>query len=100
MKILLLGATGNVGSRALPALIKHGHTVIAYVRSPAKLSPEQRAVLSDVVTGSVTDKPALKNAILTHNCDAVFHAAGVAQMWSHSKTGEYNTIYATVSMYS
>jgi uncharacterized protein YbjT (DUF2867 family) len=23
MKVLLLGATGNVGSRALPALIKH-----------------------------------------------------------------------------
>lgn len=96
MKVLLLGATGNVGSRALPALIKHGHTVVAYVRSPAKLAPEQRAVLAGVVTGSVTDKPALKNAILAHNCDAVFHAAGLAQMWGRSRTGEYNTIFATV----
>lgn len=96
MKVLLLGVTGNVGSRALPALIKHGHTVVAYVRSPTKLTPEQRAVLADMVTGSVTDKPALKNAILAHNCDAVFHAAGVAQPFGRSKTGEYNAIFATV----
>ena len=96
MKVLLLGATGNVGSRALPALIKHGHTVVAYVRLPAKLAPEQRAVLAGVVTGSVTDKPALKNAILAHNCDAVFHAAGLAQTWGGSQTREYNTIFATV----
>lgn len=96
MKVLLLGATGNVGSRALPALIKHGHAVVAYVRSPGKLAPEQRAVLAGVVTGSVTDKPALKNAILAHDCDAVFHAAGLAQPWGRSKTREYNTIFAAV----
>lgn len=96
MKVLLLGATGNVGSRALPALIKHGHTVVAYVRTPSKLAPEKRAVLAGVVVGSVTDRSALKNAILTHDCDAVFHAAGVAQMFGRSKTGEYNQIFATV----
>ena len=96
MKVLLLGATGNVGSRALPALIKHGHTVVAYVRSPSKLAPGKRAVLADVVVGSVTDKSALKDAILAHNCDAVFHAAGVAQMFGRSKTGEYNKMFATV----
>jgi putative NADH-flavin reductase len=96
MKVLLLGATGNVGSRALPALIKHGHTVVAYVRSASKLAPEQRTSLASVVVGSVTDKSALKNAILIHNCDAVFHAAGVAQMFGRSKTGEYNKLFATV----
>lgn len=96
MKVLLLGATGNVGSRALPALIKHGHTVTAYVRSPSKLAPEQRAVLANVVVGSVMDKSALKDAILAENCDAVFHAAGVAQMFGRSKTGEYNKMFATV----
>jgi putative NADH-flavin reductase len=96
MKVLLLGATGNVGSRALPALIKHGHTVVAYVRSPSKIAPDKRAVLADVVVGSVMDKSALKDAILAHNCDAVFHAAGVAQMLGHSKTGEYNKIFAAV----
>ena len=96
MKVLLLGATGNVGSRALPALIKHGHTVVAYVRSPSKLAPGKRAVLADVVVGSVTDKSALKDAILAHNCDAVFHAAGVAHMFGRSKSGEYNQMFATV----
>ncbi|KAH8886308.1 hypothetical protein GQ53DRAFT_828305 [Thozetella sp. PMI_491] len=96
MKLLLLGVTGNVGSRALPALIKHGHTVVAYVRSPKKLTPAVRTVLADVVVGSATDTQALKNAILAHGCDGVFHAAGVAQQWGHSKTGEYNTIFAAV----
>lgn len=96
MKVLLLGVTGNVGSRALPALLKHGHTVVAYVRSPEKLSPEKRAVLADVVVGSATDKLALKKAILAHDCDAVFHAAGVAQMFGRSKTGEYTKIFAAV----
>ncbi len=96
MKVLLLGATGNVGSRALPALIKHGHTVVAYLRTPSKLAPEKRAVLADVVVGSVTDKSALKDAILAHKCDAVFHAAGVAQMFGRSKTSEYNKMFATV----
>jgi hypothetical protein len=96
MKVLLLGVTGNVGSRALPALIKHGHTVVAYVRSINKVTPAARNVLADVVIGSATDKQAIKNAIITHNCDAVFSAAGVAQMFGHSKTGEFNTIFATV----
>jgi putative NADH-flavin reductase len=96
MKVLLLGVTGNVGSRALPALIKHGHSVVAYVRSTNRLTPAVRAVLVDVVVGSATDKLALKNAILAYNCDAVFHAAGLAQQWGHSETGEYNTIFAAV----
>ena len=96
MKVLLLGVTGNVGGRMLPALIKYGHTVVAYVRSTSKITPAMRAVLDDVVIGSATDTLALKKAILTYNCDAVFHAAGLAQMWGHSKTGEYNNIFAAV----
>jgi putative NADH-flavin reductase len=96
MKVLLLGVTGNVGSRALPALIKHGHTVVAYVRSTNKVTAEMRAVLADVIVGSVTDKVAVKGAILAYNCDAVFHAAGQAQIFGHSKTNEYNTIFAEV----
>ena len=49
-----------------------------------------------MVTGSVTDKPVLKKAILAHSCDAVFHADGVAQRFGRSKTDEYNAIFATV----
>src|ERR1700761_8473615 len=96
MRLLLLGVTGNVGSHALPALIKHGHTVVAYVRSAAKVTPEMRAVLADVVVGPVADVSALKGAILTHACDAVVHAAGLPPALGHSKTGEYNTLFATV----
>ncbi len=97
MRLLLLGVTGNVGSRALPALIKHGHTVVAYVRSPQKLTPAVRTSLADVVVGSATDTQAIKNALLDHRCEAVFHAAGVAQQWGHSKTLEYNIIFEAVA---
>jgi uncharacterized protein YbjT (DUF2867 family) len=37
MKVLLLGATGNLGSRLVPALLTHNHNVVAYVRSASKL---------------------------------------------------------------
>ena len=79
MSLLLLGVTGNIGSRALSALIKHGHTVVAYVRSSQKLTPAVRTLLADVVVGSTTDTQAIKNALFDHRCEAVFHAAGVAQ---------------------
>lgn len=98
MKVLLLGATGAVGSRALPALLKHGHQVVAFVRSPRKLTPAALAALTAVVTGSATDKSALKHALLAHNCTAVFHAAGTAHMFGRSTPtkGEYNAIFAAV----
>jgi putative NADH-flavin reductase len=96
MKLLLLGVTGNVSSRALPDVIKHDHSVVAYVRSPSKLTPVVRASLADVVVGSATDTQAIKNAILGHGCNAVFHASGIARQLGHSKTGEYNTIFAAV----
>ena len=96
MKIFLLGASGNVGSRALSAFVKHGHSVVAYVRSENKITPAMRGILTGVVVGSATDATAMKKAILTNDCDAVFHAAGSAQMIGTSKTGAYNAMFASV----
>ena len=36
MQVLLTGATGFVGSFAVPALLAAGHEVVALVRDPAK----------------------------------------------------------------
>lgn len=84
MKVLLLGATGNLGSRLLPALLSHNHTVIVYVRSESKLrSLIPSSVLSSttIVTGDATDAAALTNALVTHRCNALVNAAGLAAIF-------------------
>lgn len=40
MKIALIGATGNVGSRILTELLNRGHEVTGIARHPEKLSPQ------------------------------------------------------------
>ncbi|KAG0645356.1 hypothetical protein D0Z07_8896 [Hyphodiscus hymeniophilus] len=79
MRVLLLGGTGNLGSRCIPAFLAHEHIVTLYVRNPAKLqlllSP---AVLkkTTIVTGDATDSEGIKKAILAHNIEAVINVAG------------------------
>ncbi|KAK5115313.1 hypothetical protein LTR62_001513 [Meristemomyces frigidus] len=89
MKVFLLGATGNLGSRLVPALLTHGHTVVAFVRSHSKLEhilPPSTFEEITVVEGDATNTKAVKEAILATNCDAVVTAAGVAAMapWGKS----------------
>ncbi|EEA22902.1 hypothetical protein TMatcc_001766 [Talaromyces marneffei ATCC 18224] len=96
MKVLLLGVTGNVGSRLLPALIAHNHTVVAFVRSPSKLSTETKSKLDSTVIGSATDSAAIKAAILNNNCDAVVNASGIAAPTSFHSAGEFPAIFAAV----
>ncbi|TVY37968.1 hypothetical protein LCER1_G008393 [Lachnellula cervina] len=96
MKVLLLGVTGNVGSRMLPALLAHKHQVVGYVRSPAKIAPEAKSKLDSIVVGSASDSAAIKAAILSHNCDAVVNAAGLASMTGWSSQGEFPAIFAAV----
>jgi len=39
MKIALIGATGNAGSRILDEALRRGHHVTAFVRDARKLKP-------------------------------------------------------------
>lgn len=89
MKVLLLGATGNLGSRLVPALLTHGHSIVTYVRSAAKLESLLPATVYEQITivqGDATDSRAIKKAIVEHKCDAVVNTAGVAAMapWGKS----------------
>lgn len=89
MKVLIIGATGNVGLRLIPALHAHGHHVVAFVRSSSKLQsllPESMYGQVTVVQGSATDSEAIKNAILANNCDAVINTAGLSAVapWAHT----------------
>jgi nucleoside-diphosphate-sugar epimerase len=89
MHIILLGATGNLGLRLIPALLSHSHSVTAYVRSPSKLQLLLPATLYEqitVVQGDATDSLSIRTAILDHKCDAVVNTAGVAALapWATS----------------
>lgn len=95
MRVLLLGATGNVGSRLLPALVAHKNEVIVYVRNPSKLSADANSCATAVVSGSGIDSDSIKAAILSHDCDAVINAAGLAPVLG--KSGELPAIFAAVT---
>lgn len=69
MKVALLGATGNVGTRLVSELARRGHQVTAIARHPGKLSA-LRAVT--VTTADVTSEEALAQAVVSH--DAVIHS--------------------------
>lgn len=90
MKVLVIGATGNVGVRVVAALLTHNHTVVAFVRSATKLeslvSPTLYRKISNVVQGNATDSSAIAKTILDNKCDAVVNTAGMAAMapWGKS----------------
>lgn len=72
MKIFVTGATGKVGSRFVPYLLKQGHTVRILVRNPERASTlkEQGA---EVIAGDLLDNEHLTEAI--RGVEAVVHIA-------------------------
>jgi nucleoside-diphosphate-sugar epimerase len=92
----LLGVTGHVGSRMLPALLAHKHQVVGYVRTPTKISSEVMSKLDSIVVGSGSDSAAIKATILSYNCNAVVNAAGLAAMTGLTSQGEFPAIFAAV----
>lgn len=73
MKIVVLGANGNIGSRVVKEALSLGHQVVAYVRNPDAVQPR---VGLTVVQGSLDDRAALAKAFA--GSDAVISAIGVA----------------------
>lgn len=90
MKVFLLGATGNLGSRLVPALLTHNHTVVAFVRSSKKLEsllpPSVYQQIQTVIEGDAKDSASIKKAILDTRCNAVVTTAGVSAIAPWSKT--------------
>lgn len=86
MRVLLLGGTGNVGSRLLSALIQRGHTVFAFVRDPSKLAPGVQDKLAGISIGDAKKAADIKAAATQNRCDAIVNTAGLAAMapWGKS----------------
>jgi UDP-glucose 4-epimerase len=74
MRILVTGASGNVGSHVLPVLVRRGHVVRALVHSAG---PRRRAWPAGVelARGDVTDPVTLAGAV--RGVDVVIHLAAV-----------------------
>jgi putative NADH-flavin reductase len=64
MKVALIGASGNVGSRILTELLNRGHEVTAIVRHPERLPP--RAGLT-VKQGDVNEEAGLAQILEGHD---------------------------------
>ncbi|MEX1828913.1 NAD(P)-dependent oxidoreductase [Luteibacter sp. CQ10] len=60
MKIVLFGATGNIGRVILDEALSRGHEVIAVVRDPSKITARDRL---RVVKGDVTDAASLASPL-------------------------------------
>jgi uncharacterized protein len=71
MKIVLYGATGNAGSRILTELLGRGHEVVAIVRNPDKLAPNDGLTVQQ---GDLASVEAIAEAI--GGAEAVVSAYG------------------------
>lgn len=100
MPVFLLGATGNVGSRLLPALLAHKQEVVVYVRNESKLKafiPSEILSQVTVVNGEATDSNSIRNALIEHGCDSLINSAGLAAIlpWSEPQMQDIIKAVAT-----
>ena len=70
MKIVLFGATGNIGQRIAKEALSRGHTVIGVVRDPDKVTPPDPRV--KLVQGDATDAASV--AKVAQGADAIVSA--------------------------
>ena len=77
LRVTVTGATGLTGSHTVRALLRAGHQVRAFVRSPDKAARVfgQNIAGLELVPGDITDQPSVVRAL--HGCDGVIHCAAV-----------------------
>lgn len=84
MRIFITGATGFVGKALVPRLLREGHSVRAWVRSPARAA-EQLGPQVDIVD-AVGGAPAMLTAIA--DADAIINLAGepvIGKRWTERR---------------
>lgn len=83
--VVVLGATGGIGSQVVASLLQRGVPVIAVVRSSAKLP--SNALITPVVTANVLDLDAEQFSKTMQHADAVVSCLGhdMDHMWAEPK---------------
>jgi uncharacterized protein YbjT (DUF2867 family) len=64
MRCVVLGATGYIGGRLVPALLGAGHQVRVVARTPGKLAEVPWRAQVDIVQGDVTDAGQVRDAMV------------------------------------
>lgn len=72
MKVFIAGATGVVGSRMVPALVRNGHEVVGTTRTPSKTERLAQLGATPVVLDALDDL-AVKDAVAAAQPDVVVH---------------------------
>lgn len=72
-RIVVTGATGFIGSRLVPALLRRGYAVTCLVRNPAKATDLARQG-AELAPGDVTERSSLVEPL--RGAAALFHLAG------------------------
>src|SRR5215510_8132664 len=78
MRVLVTGGSGYLGSYTVAALVRAGHDVRVFARSPERVATTLVPLgveVGDIAPGDVTDAASVEAALL--NCDAVVHTASV-----------------------
>lgn len=92
MKVIVFGATGTVGRLSVESLLKAGHSVTAFARSPQKLN------LSDpelsLVAGDAMKLLEVTEAIAGHDAVVVTLGAGMSRKSKIRSQGTLNVIKA------
>lgn len=78
MNIVLIGATGAIGSRILDEALRRGHTVSAVTRDPRKLDARPGMTIR---AGSTSDGPGLTQVVKGHD------VAVVSVKWNENDIG-------------
>src|SRR4029450_8295192 len=74
MRVLVVGASGAVGTRLVPQLINAGHEVIGTSRSPDK-TEQLRSIGAEPVVLDALDARAVREAVAAAKPDAIVHQA-------------------------
>ena len=74
MRVLVVGASGAIGTRLVPQLRERGHEVIGTSRSPGKAG-RLRALGAEPVALDLLDARAVREAVLDARPDAIIHQA-------------------------
>src|SRR5512133_3431940 len=74
MRVLLVGASGAIGTRLVPQLIEHGHEVVGTVRSPANVE-RVRALGAEPVVLDLLDPRGVRKAVIEAEPEAIVHEA-------------------------
>jgi 2-alkyl-3-oxoalkanoate reductase len=74
MRVIVVGASGAIGTRLVPQLIERGHDVMGTLRSPQN-AERLGALGADPLVLDLLDAPAVRRAVLNAEPDAIVHQA-------------------------